>query len=504
MEILTFLLSIIIICVISGIYLLYSQMTYWSSKGVPYEKVTPIIGSLAEVFFQRKSLPEFINEAYNKHKNLKYYGMMDFNTPTILLKDLDLIKDICIKNFDNNPNHKSFVDERMDPIISQNIFSLKNERWREVRSTLSPSFTASKMKFMFKLVSQCSDNFINYLINNPELCQNIEMKESFTRYTNDVIATTAFGISVDSLKDRNNDFYLYGKDATTITGIFKTFKFIFGRLFPRLMRLLGFGFLSKNTDKFFKTLMKDTVKTRDEKGIIRPDMIHLLMQARDNDNGIKINIDDIIAQAFIFFFAGFDTSSSHMAFLLHLLAFNKDKQDKLVDEIKLLVNSEGEITYEALSKMKYMDMVMNEALRIYPPAAITDRVCVTPFKLPPPGPGYKEIIVQPDTILWIPIYGLHMNPEYFPEPHKFIPERFSDDNKENILPNTFIPFGLGPRKCIGERFAIMETKIIIANILKTFIVHPTDMSKEIIEFDKTSFNIKSKGGILLNFELRKN
>ncbi|XP_044004675.1 cytochrome P450 9e2-like [Aphidius gifuensis] len=502
MELLTFLLWMLIIGVTSGLYMLYSQMTYWSGKSVPYEKVTPIIGSLAPVFFRKKSFAEFIYEAYNKYKDAKYYGMMDFNTPTILVKDIDLLKDICIKNFDNNPNHKSFIDERMDPIMSKNVFSLRDERWKKVRATLSPSFTASKMKFMFNLVSKCADDFVKYLIDNPELIKSMEMKDAFTRYTNDVIATSAFGISVDSMRDRNNDFYLYGKDATSFDGIFKTFKFIFARFFPRFMKFLGFQFLSAKTDKFFKKLMHETVKMRDEKSIVRPDMIHLLMQARDNDNGISIDIDDIIAQAFIFFLAGFDTTSSHMTFLFHLLAFNKDVQDKLYDEIQSLTDN-GEITYEALLKMKYMDMVMHEAMRMYPPAVVTDRVCVTPFKLPPAMPGCKEIIVERDTIFWIPIYGIHMDPNYFPQPDKFDPERFNDDNKDNILPNTLIGFGLGPRKCIGERFAVMETKIIIAKILKKFIINPTDKTKEKIVFDKASFNIKNEGGVWLNFELRK-
>ncbi|KAK0080395.1 hypothetical protein PV326_008191 [Microctonus aethiopoides] len=503
MEQLTMMILSIIIGALGVIYFIYRQMTFWSSREIPHVKTIPIIGSLGAVFLRQKSFPELIQDLYLKHKDAKYYGMMDFNTPTIMLKDPDLIRDVCVKNFELCPNHRSFVDEAMDPIIAKNVFSLRDERWREVRSTLSPSFTASKMKFMFELVSKCSEDFVQYLVDHPEMAKSLDMKDAYTRYTNDVIATAAFGISVNSLKNRDNEFYLRGKDATSFNGILRTIKFIAGRAMPRVMRLMGFKFLSQDTDKFFHELITETVKARDENKIIRPDMIHLLMQARNNRAGISITIDDIIGQAFIFFLAGFDTSSTFMTFLSHLLAFNEDVQDKLRNEIDEVAQEDGgKINYDKLVNLKYMEMVMNEALRLYPPAVVTDRVCVQSFKLPSSLPGYNEFTVEKGMIFWLPIYALHHDPKYFPNPEKFDPERFNDDNKSNIIPYTFMPFGIGPRKCIGERFATMETKIILAHLLQKFIIKPTDKSTEKIEFDKKNFNIAAKGGTWLSFHRR--
>ncbi|XP_034946151.1 cytochrome P450 9e2-like [Chelonus insularis] len=504
MELITLVIFSIIIGAFGAIFLLYRQITFWKNKGIPYVPPIPIFGCLAPVLFQRQSLPDLVNEIYYKFEDFKYYGLMDFNTPTILIKDPELIKDICVKNFDYNPNHKSFIDERLDPIMSKNVFSLRGERWREVRSTLSPSFTASKMKFMFQLVSKCSEDFVKYLVDNPELTKSMDMKDAFTRYTNDVIATAAFGINVNSLTDRNNEFYLRGKDATNFKGLARSLKFIFGRICPRIMRLLGYKFLSPETNKFFSDLMTETVQMRNEKGIVRPDMIHLLMQAKNNEAGVDISIDDIIAQAFIFFLAGFETSSTYMCFLFHLLACHQDIQERLRIEINLaILKNDGKISYDILSEIKYMDMVMNEALRLYPPATLIDRVCIKKFKLPPPMKGYEELTVEPGMIMWIPIFGLHHDEKYFPDPEKFDPERFSDENKLNINSSTFIPFGLGPRKCIGERFALMETKIILAHLLQKFTIKPTDKTKEKIEFDKKNFNIQCKGGTWLNLQQRK-
>lgn len=118
--------------------------------------------------------------------------------------------------------------------------------------------------------------------------------------------------------------------------------------------------------------------------------------------------------------------------------------------------------------LKHRGVILSETLRIYPPAVLTDRVCVKEFDLPPPMVGYPAYRVPVGTSLFVPIIGLHNDPKYFENPGKFDPERFNDDNKHKIDPFVYVPFGLGPRKCIGNRFALMETKILIIRILQKF------------------------------------
>jgi len=193
-------------------------------------------------------------------------GLWIFFNPVIILRDPELIKEIMVKDFEHFTDHRSVVDENIEPLFGKNIFSLRGDRWREMRNTLSPSFTASKMKFMFDLVSKCSRDFINYLIDHPELCNAIETKEAFRRYTNDVIATAAFGISVNSMKDQDNEFYIRGKEATTFSsGLLRTIQFIIITASPRLAKSMGLTFFPKATHKFFKKIVAETIKTREEK-----------------------------------------------------------------------------------------------------------------------------------------------------------------------------------------------------------------------------------------------
>nr|ARN17942.1 cytochrome P450-19 [Cephus cinctus] len=483
--------------------LIYRQYTYWKKRGIPYMEVIPLIGNQAPIFFKLKTFPELIMDMYNRYPNARFIGMMDFNTPLVFIRDPQLIRDIGVKNFDNFPDHMSFVDEKVDKLFGKNIFSLRGERWKEMRATLSPSFTASKMKFMFELISKTSKDFVTYLLEHPEETKSIETKDAFTRYTNDVIASAAFGISVNSMREKDNDFYIHGKEATNFEGFWKIMKFVMFRVCPSILRLMDQGFVTRDTATFFRTLIQDAVKARDEKGIVRPDMIHLLMQARDNER-VSLSTDDIVAQAFIFFVAGFDTSSTLMCYMLHELVLNPDVQQKLREEVDQVTSgAEDEVTYEMLQKMKYMDMVISETLRKHPPVPAIDRVCVKSFQLPQSMPGYSDVTVEKGSVAWFPVHALHYDPQYFPDPYKFDPERFNDENKDKIVPYTYLPFGLGPRMCIGNRFALMETKIIVTHLVQNFMFERTEKTVDPDKFTLQSFSITPKEGFWLRLKPRK-
>ncbi|XP_071633835.1 cytochrome P450 9e2-like [Temnothorax longispinosus] len=499
--------TLVVIGVLKILSVLHHAYFYWRNKGLPYlpNSISSFI-TVWKVFAGYIPLADYCQYIYRSFPNAKYVGGVDFFTPAIFLRDPELIRDIMVKDFEHFPDHRIFVDESVEPLFGKNVFSLRGDRWKEMRTTLSPSFTASKMKFMFDLISKCSQDFVNYLVDHPELCQEVDTKAAFRRYTNDVIATAAFGISVNSMKDRDNEFYTRGIEATTFTsGLLTLVKFIFLRVCPRLAKLIGLSFFPSATSKFFKKIVGETIREREIQDIVRPDMIHLLMQARDKEGASvpKMTLDDIVSQAFIFFFAGFDTSSTLMCFAAHELAVNQDVQDRLREEIlQHLTKGNDEISYESLSKMSYMDMVISEALRKYPPFVLIDRLCVKEYELPPSQPGSKKVIVKPNNTLMFPVYAIHRDPKYFPNPDKFDPERFSEENKDNILPYSYLPFGHGPRKCIGNRFALMETKILIAHLLQKFTLKTVEKTVEPVVHYKAEFSLAPDGGFWIGLEKR--
>lgn len=157
-----------------------------------------------------------------------------------------------------------------------------------------------------------------------------------------------------------------------------------------------------------------------------------------------------------------------MQALTYELAKNKDVQQELYDEIHDVLASlnDRQVTYEAIHKMKYLDCVISEGLRAYPPAVQIDRCCSKSIDLAL-GNG-KTIHIAKGQALTVPIYNIHHDPDYFPNPEKFDPTRFNDDNRSLIVAGSYLPFGMGPRVCIG-RLVLKKFRSIFDLIIGDFL-----------------------------------
>lgn len=146
----------------------------------------------------------------------RFSGIFHFTTPVLFVTDLDLIKKICVKDFDHFIDHNTQINSDVDKLLSKNLILLKGEEWRDMRATLSPAFTSSKMRGMFHLIDDCTKDFLNYL--TEQLTKNdtieIEMKDTSSRFATDVIASVAFGINCNSLSCRDNEFFMMGQAIT--------------------------------------------------------------------------------------------------------------------------------------------------------------------------------------------------------------------------------------------------------------------------------------------------
>lgn len=399
--------------------------------------------------------------------------------PVYFVRDVDFIRQITIKDFEHFEDRDVFFVPRSDTLLGKSLLLLTGKKWHDMRSTLSPSFTSSKMRQMFELVVECADDMAKYFIDESKQGKSIrwEMKSLFARYTIDIIASCAFGLKIDSLRDPNNEFFRFGNGMLSSRGKKNNaLRFLLIRAFPNLMRSLNIELFRNDVKRFFKSMVLDTMKEREEKNIVRHDMINILMQVRngnnkqnhddgnDNDTGfatvVESNIgkrqvnciwsdDEIIAQCFLFFVAGFDTISTSLSFISYELAINQEIQQKLYEEIcEANGNLSGSrLTYDTLPKMKYLDQVISEALRKWPPALTTSRQCTKDFDFELNG---NKIRIERGRSIRIPIYSIHHDSEFYENPEQFDPSRFNDANKHKIKPGSYIPFGIGPRNCIGK------------------------------------------------------
>ncbi|XP_017770221.1 PREDICTED: cytochrome P450 9e2-like isoform X3 [Nicrophorus vespilloides] len=418
--------------------------------------------------------------------------------PTLMIRDPELITRIAIKDFDHFTDHRTFFSDQADPLWNKNLFSLRGEKWKEMRAILSPVFTGSKMRLMFDLMKACSDQFVAHFLERSDVV--LEVSDAFTRFANDVIASCAFGVKCDSLKQPENEFYAMGKDATDFSTLSRKFKIFFFFLVPNISKKFKFSIFSRKVGDFFKGLVKENIEMREVNGIKRNDLINLLMEARKKE----LSHEDITAQALVFFFAGFDSVSTLMSFLAYELALNPEVQDKLRDEIdETLISCKGNLRYEDLQSMKYLDMVIAETLRKWPSTFVVDRVCVKPYTIPALEKSESDLHLNAGDVLWLPIFGIQRDPNYYTDPERFDPERFNDENKGRIGTSTYIPFGLGPRNCIGSRFALLETKLLFIQILSNFKIEVDAETTVPLKLDRHKFGITSEGGFWLGFKSRR-
>jgi cytochrome P450 family 3 subfamily A len=152
---------------------------------------------------------------------------------------------------------------------------------------------------------------------------------------------------------------------------------------------------------------------------------------------------EILAQAILFLLAGYETTASTLTLITYNLACHPEIQEKLIEEVDKCIERHGGVNYESVFDNEYLDMVIEETMRMYPPATRIDRVCSKDFE-------FEGIKIPKGQLVTIPIWAIHHDPEIYPDPYKFDPERFNQENKTKRVNEAFIPFGNGPRSCIGK------------------------------------------------------
>jgi len=173
--------------------------------------------------------------------------------------------------------------------------------------------------------------------------------------------------------------------------------------------------------------------------------------------------DEIIAQSWLFLIAGFETTATTLGYISYLLALNPSAQEKLYDEVMSAVDSDGEISYEDLQRLPYLDACLSETLRLFPPLVRLERIASEDMKL-----GTKGVTLKKDQMVEIPVYPIHRSEKYYENPDEFKPERFLPENRHKLIPYTYFPFGTGPRNGLGMRFALMEVKLAISHIVMRY------------------------------------
>nr|QZM07447.1 cytochrome P450 monooxygenase CYP6SZ2 [Lasioderma serricorne] len=481
--------------ILIAIYFYITQYCYkyFQRKGIPQLDPKLPFGNADLLIHGNKNQSLVFKDVYNdfKQAGARYGGMYMIVQPTFVTVDPEIVRHILVKDFAHFVDRGFYHNEKSDP-LSAHMFTLEGQKWKSIRGKLSPTFTSGKMKYMFETVVKCSEPLHEHLEGYVARKEPLDAKRCFANFTVDVIGSCAFGLDCNSFKEQENKFYEYGMKAVRNNAVTTRLKSLFSLNFPKAAKFFNMKISLDEVEKFYFDVVRTTLGYRKEQNQTRKDFMQLLIELFDQH---QITFEEVVAEAFLFFLAGFETSSTTGTFCLFELAQNQEVQQKLRDEIReTLEKNEGHVTYEAVHEMKYMSQVVDETLRKYPPLGFLTRKVVKPYTIPG-----TDITLDEDVRVFIPSYAMQTDPEYYPEPEKFDPERFNEENKKNHVPFTYLPFGDGPRNCIGMRFGLMQTKIGLLALLRNHKFRLNPKTKTPLVFEKTVV-FSPEGGIWLDVE----
>ncbi|XP_044755144.1 uncharacterized protein LOC123314094 [Coccinella septempunctata] len=481
----------LLILIISLVYFYTKRsLTYWQRRNVFVESPVPLFGNLLSIALAKENLSSFIRRVYTDlGEKYPYFGFYLFHKPILILKDRDIIKQVLIKDFNSFTNRALKSHEKIDPISSNTLFVLRDQDWKTTRSKLSPVFTSGKMKLMLPLMTEIAHNLEKLLdkFNN----KNIDAKDITKRFTIDVTTSCAFGIDSGSLTDenseikKNTDIIL---DQKSFMRRFASFSWV---LCPTLVDLFRLPLIDLDSADYLVAIYLQSEADRKSRNVKRNDLIDLMIDlSREETTKDNFLFDDLkrSAQAVIFYNAGTEATSTLSSLCLYELALNPEIQDRLRSEIRQNLDSNGDLTYEALFGMEYLDLVTKETLRRYPFVPFLTRYADKDHIFETTG-----LKIEKGTQVIIPTVAIHGDPNYYPEPCKFDPERFRGDKMKD-LQYVYLPFGEGPRRCIGERFAWMSLKLGIATFLKKYEVVPGEQTDIPLKFAKNAMFATTQDG----------
>uniref|UniRef100_A0A4D5RPE8 Putative cytochrome n=1 Tax=Ixodes scapularis TaxID=6945 RepID=A0A4D5RPE8_IXOSC len=476
---------------LSGLLFLYllscrrKTFSYFKSIGIPGPPPNLIWGNIRE--YHKNGFYKALNEWCQTYGDI--FGFYNGDVPTLVVKDLDMLEYVFVRNFKNFTDRGiTMRTDEMHPSLGKAIINAKESQWRTLRGYASSGFSAAKLKRMMPHISEQAEVLIDILGEVSDLGRELPTFETFQALAMDNVGRTFFGLN--STFQHNVQDAFIAKALNVIPQMMTgPFHFIahcttsFGRIVKPLAwlnKLLGTFAL----ENFSRDIAKIVEQRRKNPSLRRNDVLQCLIDAEERPDDktnkkstnnvaskIKGNIkrlrklteEETTLQATIFFLGGFQTISISLCYATFLLAKHPDIQEKVRKEVREAVAKSGSLNYETvMHKLRYLGQVLNETLRMYPPSlTFMTRAAKNDFE-------YNGTKFKAGLTIMSPVLHVHMDSRYWPEPHKFNPDRFSPENIGNFHKMAFQPFGHGPRNCVGYMMAVLELRYTLARMVQSF------------------------------------
>ena len=401
----------------------------------------------------------------NAKKYGHIYGTYDGTTPHLIISDPELIEKIYVKNFNQFMDHVEINSP--DPLDMNQVLALSGDHWKKVRSVLTHGMTPSKLNNMYQLVQ--TKDLLHFVKGN--VGKELKIYQMYSLHVLNIVTRSFFGLDMDFFNQKDHEMVKRAQDVFEFD-IWKMF--VADRVPSWMLSLIGYSVMSGDSISYIKQFVTHAVKDRMKDAAVKKnDLIQTLLDAHNEASSEKQNLTEIevIANGVFMIAAAFDTTAITASFVSYELAKNPDKQKLLQTEIesvlRILENglNDQKLDFEDLTKFPYLEAVINETLRLHSMDIRGYRRVSVEGGTNLPG---TDIHLPKGTVINVAYYALHARSDLFPEPKKFIPERFLPENKHQLGNCAFMSFGAGPRMCPGVRFAMINLKSVLVSILKDY------------------------------------
>jgi len=373
----------------------------------------------------------------------------------IILSNPDYAKYILQKNHKNY--YKSRIQsELLAEFIGNGLLTSNGKYWLKQRRLIQPGFHRAKLTAITNLMVDEIYNFINKIEKLNTKNDTLDIHPLMTEVTFNIIAKSIFGNSVEK-----EDFEKLRNTVDVIQAYFiKCLRLPFLRWF---FNLSGIHKKRMQTIANSNEIIDNEINKRKSQGIEKSDLLDMLIQSKYEDNNEGMTLEQIRDEINIIFSAGHETSANALSWCFYLLAKHPDILNKVKEESKSVLGNinTSKPNFEKANQLSYTKQVINEVLRMYPPAWIIDRRTLEEDEID----GYH---IPKNHIVFAHVYAIHHDSRYWDKPFEFNPERFAESSKKHISNFQFFPFGGGPRLCVGNNFAMLEMQLLVAMLAQKF------------------------------------
>lgn len=432
------------------------KQVYWAKYGVPFHKGLFGLGFFSDYVFKNRPVFQNLDEICKKYPGSEVIATNNFLNPTVIIKDPDNVQQILAGDF-NTFYHRGFeINEDVDP-LADNILLMNGIRWKLTRQKFTPLFTSAKLRNMYYIMNRSAEDFVKYLKDNPK---KENAFSTLCTFCSAAISASVFGVGTKSTMESP---FLDMARKSSESNFINNMKFALNGFSPKLFRLFKVS-LFKEFENFFIGAIKQVLQLRRQEKAKSHDFAELCLAVQDKgtmidpSTGYKIEPTDTLvsAQAFFFFIAGIEPSATTMFFTLFELAKEPEILQRLQDSIdELFEKSNGNISHDDIIGLEYLDQIIDEALRLHPPVGVITRKCTEKAVL-----KVGNIPIDEGVSIQIPVYSIHHDSKYYPNPEKFDPDRFTAEAKQQRPNYTHMAFGEGNRMCLGKiiiNFIIFST-----------------------------------------------